>query len=107
MPGNPAGLYIKLGKNMNYTYILRCADGTYYTGWTNCIEKRLIAHNTGKGAKYTRARGPVELVYLELSATKELAMSREAKIKKMTRKEKEGLIAEGNLADIWKETRKL
>lgn len=92
---------------MNYTYILRCADGTYYTGWTNCIEKRLIAHNTGKGAKYTRARGPVELVYLELSATKELAMSREAKIKKMTRKEKEGLIAEGNLADIWKETRKL
>lgn len=80
-------------KNMNYTYIVKCADGTYYTGWTNCIEKRIIAHNTGKGAKYTRARGPVELVYLEVSATKELAMQREAAIKRLSRREKEKLIA--------------
>lgn len=93
-------------ENTNYTYILKCADGTYYTGWTNCIEKRLIAHNNGKGAKYTRARGPVELVYLEISATKELAMRREAQIKKFKRQAKEKLIAEGNLADIWKSEQK-
>ena len=91
---------------MNYTYIVKCADGTYYTGWTNCIEKRLIAHNNGKGAKYTRARGPVELVYLEISATKELAMSREAQIKRLTRQAKEKLIAEGKMAEHWKEDHK-
>jgi putative endonuclease len=93
-------------ENINYTYIVKCADGTYYTGWTNCIERRLIAHNNGKGAKYTRARGPVELVYLEISATKEMAMSREAQIKSLTRRAKEKLIAEGNLADIWKNEQK-
>ena len=49
---------------MNYTYMVKCADGTLYTGWTNCVEKRLKAHNEGKaGAKYTRAKRPVELVY--------------------------------------------
>lgn len=79
---------------MNYTYIVKCADGTFYTGWTNCIEKRLQAHNSGKGAKYTKMRTPVELVYLEVSDTKQQAMSREAKIKKLTRKEKEALILE-------------
>lgn len=77
---------------MNYTYIVKCADGTFYTGWTNCIEKRLEAHNSGKGAKYTKPRTPVELVYLEAFTTKRQAMSREAKIKKLTRKEKEALI---------------
>ena len=50
---------------MNYTYILRCRDGTLYTGWTNDIEKRVKAHNEGKGAKYTKARLPVKLVYSE------------------------------------------
>ena len=51
---------------MNYTYMVKCADGTLYTGWTNCVEKRLKAHNEGKaGAKYTRAKRPVELVYYE------------------------------------------
>ena len=74
---------------MNYTYMVRCADGTLYTGWTNCVEKRLKAHNEGKaGAKYTRAKRPVELVYYEGYATKQEAMSREAKIKRLTRKEK-------------------
>lgn len=77
---------------MNYTYIVKCADGTFYTGWTNCIEKRLEAHNNGKGAKYTKPRTPVELVYLEAFMTKRQAMSREAKIKKLTRKKKEALI---------------
>ena len=63
---------------MNYTYMVKCADGTLYTGWTNCVEKRLKAHNEGKaGAKYTRAKRPVELVYYEGYATKEEAMRRE------------------------------
>ena len=76
----------------NYTYIVRCKDGTYYTGWTNQIRKRIRAHNSGKGAKYTKGRGPLKLVYLEISDTKEAAMKREAAIKKLTRREKEALI---------------
>ena len=68
---------------MNYTYILKCKDETLYTGWTNDIEKRLEAHNAGKGAKYTRSRRPVELVYLEQFETKEEAMRREYAIKHM------------------------
>lgn len=72
----------------NYTYILECADGTFYTGWTNDIDKRLKAHNSGKGAKYTRGRAPVRLVHLEKFASAEEAMSREYAIKKMSRAEK-------------------
>ena len=71
-----------------YTYVLKCSDGSLYTGWTNDIKKRLQAHNEGKGAKYTRGRTPVELVYLEEFDTKEAAMRREAAIKKMSRAEK-------------------
>lgn len=77
---------------MNYTYILKCKDGTYYTGWTNNLEKRINDHNEGSGAKYTKLRRPVELVYHEVFATKEEAMRREYAIKQMTRKEKEELI---------------
>ena len=77
---------------MNYTYILKCKDETLYTGWTNDIEKRLEAHNAGKGAKYTRSRRPVELVYLEQFETKEEAMRREYAIKHMTRRAKLGLV---------------
>lgn len=80
------------GHVMNYTYIVKCSDGTYYTGWTNDLERRIRVHNEGKGAKYTRSRGPVELVYYEGFDTKEEAMSREARIKRLTRKEKEQLI---------------
>lgn len=72
----------------NVTYILKCNDNSLYTGWTNDIVHRLKMHNEGKGAKYTRGRGPVELVYLEEFETKQEAMSREAKIKRLTRKEK-------------------
>ena len=72
----------------NVTYILKCNDNSLYTGWTNDITHRLNMHNEGKGAKYTRGRGPVELVYLEEFETKQEAMSREAKIKRLTRKEK-------------------
>lgn len=77
---------------MNYTYILKCRDGTYYTGWTNNLDHRLKAHNQGKGAKYTRTRRPVELAYYETFSTKEEAMRREAQIKRMDRKEKEKLV---------------
>lgn len=79
---------------MNYTYILECKDGTYYTGWTNNLEKRLKDHNDGKGAKYTKARLPVSLIYYEEYETKEEAMSREYAIKHMTRSEKSKLISE-------------
>ena len=72
----------------NVTNILKCSDNSLYTGWTNDIKHRLKMHNEGKGAKYTRGRGPVELVYLEEFDTKQEAMSKEAKIKRLTRKEK-------------------
>ena len=73
---------------MNYTYMLRCADGSLYTGWTNNLTKRVNAHQQGKGGKYTRARLPVELVYFEVFATKEEAMQREYAIKQLTRAQK-------------------
>ncbi|MCY6354655.1 GIY-YIG nuclease family protein [Clostridium sp. ZS2-4] len=77
---------------MNYVYILECSDKTYYTGWTKDLEKRINAHNTGKGAKYTRGRLPVKVIYFEQYITKSQAMKREYQIKKMSRKEKEKLI---------------
>ncbi len=77
---------------MNYVYILKCGDGTLYTGWTNNLEKRVQAHNTGKGAKYTKARLPVELVYFEEFEEKVDAQRREYRIKKLSRKEKLKLI---------------
>ena len=80
-------------ESMCYTYILKCSDGTYYTGWTNDLDKRLKAHNGGKsGAKNTRNRRPVTLVYYEEFQGKQEAMKREYAIKQLTRKEKENLI---------------
>lgn len=76
----------------NYTYILKCADGTLYCGWTNDLEKRLKAHNDGKGAKYTRSRLPVTLVYYEEFDSSVEAQKREYRIKKLTRQEKLKLI---------------
>ena len=73
--------------------MLKCSDGTLYTGWTNDLEKRVEAHNSGKGAKYTKARRPVELAYYEEFETKEQAMNREYAIKQLGRKEKQKLIA--------------
>ena len=83
-------------EKLNYTYILRCSDGTYYTGWTNDLDNRIKCHNSKKGAKYTKTRTPVELVYYETFATKEEAMSREYHIKKLKRSEKQKLIG-GNI----------
>ena len=84
---------------MNYTYILKCKDGSLYTGWTNDLEQRVAAHNTGKGAKYTKARRPVELVYFEEFETKEQAMKREYAIKQMARTDKLELVRRKEKAD--------
>ena len=78
---------------MNYTYMVRCADGSLYTGWTNDLEKRVKCHNEKKGSKYTKPRLPVSLVYFEAFDTKEEAMSREAAIKRLTKERKELLVA--------------
>ena len=74
--------------------MLRCADGSLYTGWTNDLARRLRAHNAGRGAKYTRGRRPVALVYAEECATKKDAMSREWHLKRLTKEEKEKLVEE-------------
>lgn len=75
-----------------YTYIVRCSDNTLYTGYTDNLDKRIAAHNTGKGAKYTKPRLPVKLVYFEEYDTKSEAMKREYVIKRMSRRMKEELI---------------
>ena len=77
---------------MNYTYIVKCSDGSLYTGWTNNLEKRIKDHNAGRGAKYTKARHPVVLVYKEEFPTKQEAMKREWEIKRLSRKEKLSMI---------------
>ena len=87
---------------MNYTYIVKCADGTLYTGWTNHLEERIQTHNSGKGAKYTRSRLPVKLVYYEEYESKIDAMKREYAIKHLTRAQKEALIANRAPATITK-----
>lgn len=80
---------------MNYAYLLLCADGTLYAGWTNNLRQRLRAHNAGTGAKYTRARRPVRFVYAEPFATKEEAQKRECQMKKMRRHARLSLIRSG------------
>ena len=76
-----------------YVYILRCGDGTLYTGITDDVSRRLAAHRSGRGAKYTRGRGPLELVWQEQVPDRSAALRREYQIKQMTRAEKEALIA--------------
>lgn len=76
-------------------YILRCGDGTLYTGITDDLPRRLNAHRSGKGAKYTRGRGPLELVYREDCPDKSAALRREIAVKKLSRQEKLSLIGEG------------
>ena len=79
---------------MNYVYLLRCRDGSFYCGWTNDLTSRIAAHNSGNGAKYTRSRLPVELVYWEEYDSRHEAMSREWHIKRMSREEKAQLAAQ-------------
>lgn len=76
-----------------FCYIVECADGTYYTGWAVDPEKRVAVHNKGRGAKYTRMRLPVKLVYVEEQTDRTSAMKRERAIKKMTRDQKRKLIS--------------
>lgn len=82
----------KNGIDTAYTYIVRCGDGSLYTGWTNRLEERIQCHNEGRGARYTRARLPVRLVYYEVFATKQEAMKREYALKQMARRDKLSLI---------------
>ena len=77
---------------MVFVYIMQCSDGSYYTGWTTDIERRLQEHNQGVASKYTRGRRPVKCVYYEELPSKSEALKRELMIKKMTRAQKEGLI---------------
>lgn len=86
--GRAACTYI----TMDYTYIVKCRDGTLYTGWTNNLEKRVRDHNRKKGARYTRSRTPVELVYYEAFFTKREAMKREYEIKQLSAREKWSMI---------------
>jgi len=72
-------------------YVLECSDGTYYTGYTTDVERRVAEHDAGDGAKYTRGRTPVELVHTERFETRSAAMSREYEIKQLSRSEKEAL----------------
>lgn len=82
-----------------FVYIVKCSDATYYTGYTDDVEKRIITHNTSdKGAKYTKGRRPVTLMYQEMCATKGDAMSLEYKLKSLSRKQKEVLIRGAHIA---------
>lgn len=81
-----------------YVYMLRCKGGTLYTGWTNDLYRRLAAHNSGRGAKYTRGRRPVELVYAEELTDKESALRRECALKKLPRAKKLALVREWEAA---------
>jgi putative endonuclease len=78
----------------HYVYIVECRDGTYYTGYTTDVERRVEEHNAGEGAKYTRSRTPVEVVHVEAYGSKSAAMSREYRIKQFRRSRKERLVAE-------------
>lgn len=79
---------------MHYVYVLECADGSLYTGYTTDVERRVAEHNAGEGAKYTRGRTPVEPVHVERFESKSAAMSREYAIKQLSRREKERLVAD-------------
>lgn len=79
-----------------YTYLLQCADGSFYAGFTNDLQRRVQTHNAGKGAKYTRSRLPVSLVYYETFSDAHCAKSREWHLKRLTHSEKEALVNGGN-----------
>ncbi len=87
---------------MYYVYMVRCADQTLYTGWTNDLARRLAAHNSGRGAKYTRSRRPVQLVYAEVCPDKSAALRREWQIKHLPAKRKRQLTESGKITG-WEE----
>ena len=79
---------------MHHVYVVECADGTYYTGYTTDVDRRVAEHDAGEGAKYTRGRAPVELRHVESYDSKSAAMSREYELKQLSRAEKEALVAD-------------
>jgi len=79
-------------RSPHYVYVLRCSDGTFYTGYTTDVERRVREHDAGEGAKYTRGRTPVELVHVESFDSRSAAMSREYELKQRTRAQKERLV---------------
>jgi putative endonuclease len=79
---------------VHYVYVLECVDGTYYTGYTTDVERRVAEHEAGEGAKYTRGRTPVELRHVERYETRSAAMSREHEIKSLSRRAKERLVTD-------------
>ena len=81
-------------EKQNYVYMLECSDGSYYTGWTTHLRERVRTHNGGEGAKYTRSRQPVHLVYYEICSSRSDAMKREYAVKHLPRKEKERMVRE-------------
>ena len=87
---------LKESDYMPYTYMLKCSDNTIYVGWTVDLKARLKAHNDGTGARYTRGRLPAQLVYWEEQEDRSSALKREATIRRLTRKQKEALIASIN-----------
>ncbi len=88
---------------MNYVYLLKCADGTLYTGWTNDLEHRVHMHNEGKGAKYTKSRRPVALVYWEPCESKSAALKRERAVKRLARAQKLRLIEDFQKNEVEKD----
>jgi len=76
----------------HYVYVLECSDGTFYTGYTTDVERRVAEHDAGEGAKYTRGRTPVELVHRERFDSRSAAMSREHELKQLSRRQKEQLV---------------
>jgi len=85
---------------VHVVYVLECADGTYYTGYTTDLARRVAEHDAGEGAKYTRGRTPVELVHAERFDSRSAALSREHEVKGLTRAEKEALVAGGETPDV-------
>lgn len=79
----------------HYVYVLQCADGTYYTGYTTDVKRRVAEHNAGRGARYTRGRTPVELVYTESWPNRSAALKREAALRRLPRRVKESLASAG------------
>jgi len=81
---------------VTFVYILECADGSYYTGWTTNLDRRVAAHNAGQGGRYTRSRRPVKLVYWEEHPDRRSAQRRELALKRLSRAQKRALIARFN-----------
>jgi putative endonuclease len=85
---------------VTFVYILECADGTYYTGWTTDLDRRVAVHNAGRGSRYTRLRRPVKLIYWEKYPDRSSAQRRELAVKRLPRARKMALVADFQPADV-------